>query len=192
MNWSRLKRTVAPEAPPVSLSEARLWLRLDGDAEDLLIDQLLTDATDYIEGPDGIGLAMAEQTWTYSLDAFPSEIRIPLGPVLAVSSITYVDTDGAQQTLDPAEYQVDTSGRTARIRPAYGRSWPSTRGDMNAVVVTFTAGFDQVPGDLKRALFLLVGHWYVNREAVVTGPSAAEIPLAVEAILNKYRVGRIA
>lgn len=37
--------------------------------------------------------------------------------------------------------------------------------------------------DVEQAILLVVGHWYANREAVVTGTIATVIPLAVERLL---------
>lgn len=37
--------------------------------------------------------------------------------------------------------------------------------------------------DIEQAILLLVGHWYANREAVVIGTSASDIPLAVDRLL---------
>lgn len=34
---------------------------------------------------------------------------------------------------------------------------------------------------------LLVGHWYANREAVVAGVSAVELPLGTQALWKPYR-----
>lgn len=42
--------------------------------------------------------------------------------------------------------------------------------------------------DVRTAMLLLVGHWYANREAVVSGNTPAELPLAVEALLQPYRI----
>lgn len=41
--------------------------------------------------------------------------------------------------------------------------------------------------DLTTAMLLLIGHWFENREAVVIGSSAAELPMAVEALISPYR-----
>lgn len=37
--------------------------------------------------------------------------------------------------------------------------------------------------DVEQAILLLVGHWYANREAVVTGTISTAVPLAVERLL---------
>jgi len=42
--------------------------------------------------------------------------------------------------------------------------------------------------DVRTAMLLLIGHWYANREAVVSGSTAAELPLAVEALLQPWRI----
>lgn len=37
--------------------------------------------------------------------------------------------------------------------------------------------------DVEQAVLLLVGHWYANREAVVTGTISTAVPLAVDRLL---------
>ncbi|MEH6641401.1 head-tail connector protein [Vreelandella glaciei] len=41
--------------------------------------------------------------------------------------------------------------------------------------------------DITVAMLLMIGHWYINREAVVIGTITATLPLAVESILWPYR-----
>lgn len=42
--------------------------------------------------------------------------------------------------------------------------------------------------DVKAAMLLLIGHWYANRESVVIGETVTQAPLAVEALLQPYRI----
>lgn len=42
--------------------------------------------------------------------------------------------------------------------------------------------------DIRAAMLLLIGHWYANRETVGVGVSATEVPFAVEALLQPYRI----
>lgn len=46
---------------------------------------------------------------------------------------------------------------------------------------------DSYPASFKAALLLLIGHSYANREAVVTGTIAANLPMAVESLLWSSR-----
>ncbi|EFE93957.1 head-tail connector protein [Serratia odorifera] len=42
--------------------------------------------------------------------------------------------------------------------------------------------------DVRTAMLLCIGHWYANREAAVVGASASKLPLAVDALLQPYRI----
>ncbi|MCX0499734.1 head-tail connector protein [Erwinia billingiae] len=42
--------------------------------------------------------------------------------------------------------------------------------------------------DIRSAMLLLIGHWYSNREAVVIGQTATEVPFAVEALLQPHKI----
>lgn len=44
-----------------------------------------------------------------------------------------------------------------------------------------------IPPALVEAVCQLVGHWYENREAVLVGVSAQELPLNVADIVREYR-----
>lgn len=121
-------------------------------------------------------------------DPWPS-LELPIAPVQSVTSIAYVDFDGTNRTLDPTRYVVETpSNQVSQIIPTYGNTWPSTRWQPNAVTVTFVAGYgdpDNVPETTRQAIYLLIGHWYENREA--TGTNMTEIPLGVQALLDAER-----
>lgn len=68
------------------------------------------------------------------------EIILDWPPLQVVESITYIDQNGAPQTLDPSQYLVDKIRMPARITPAYNTTWPATQNQANAVTVTFVVG----------------------------------------------------
>jgi hypothetical protein len=80
----------------------------------------------------------------------------------------------------------------AEIWPAYGKVWPVARMMPAAVKVQFVcgygAGFANVPALMQAAMLLLIGHWYMNREAVVPGVMM-ELPLGVKNIFEQLSVG---
>lgn len=39
---------------------------------------------------------------------------------------------------------------------------------------------------IHAAMLLLIGHWYANRESVVVGLTASELPMAVKALISPY------
>ncbi len=182
----------APDSEPVSLEEAKLHCRVDGTDDDAYISSLIIVARSYVE--NFTGRSLVEQVWELGLDGFDSqEILLPKSPISEIESITYIDLGGAEQEFE--DYTLDTRSQPARLRPAYGKSWPSTRDEMNAVVIQYTAGYGDagdVPAGIKQAMLLIIGHFNENREAVVLGTTVFKLPLAVDALLMPYRIRELA
>jgi hypothetical protein len=53
--------------------------------------------------------------------------------------------------------------------------------------VRYVAGTTALPGALRSALLLIVGHWYANREAG-TKADVSNLPLGVVDLLNTQKV----
>jgi uncharacterized phiE125 gp8 family phage protein len=182
-------RTIAPAETPVSLAEAKAHLRVEHSDDDALITGLIAAATDHLDGWSGVlGRCLVTQTWRQDFAGFADCLRLPLGPVASITSVTYLDGDNAEQTLPDTDYQLLTDALGALVALAPGRSWPATCARPDAVSVTFVAGSaaDDVPPALKVAIMLLVGHWYERREAI-DGNTLAELPFSVSALIAPYR-----
>ena len=198
----------APAAQPVS--DAVVWSHLnvalsgspEAPANETLIAAYRNAAVAHLDGASGIlGRALITQTWELRLCDFPRcpdpihgdyRIIIPLPPLQSISSIAYVDPDGATQTLVSSKYTTVAGGsQKAAVVPAYGESWPSTRDVPDAVTVTFVAGYggteSDVPASIKSAILLMVGDLYDHREAQSVGYEIHRNP-AVEALLAPYEV----
>lgn len=180
-----------PAVEPILLAGAKKHLRVEVTDDDNYITSLIVVAREHVETITR--RALITQIWELGLDNFPSgEISLPLPPLQSVGSVKYTDTDGVVQTLGAEKYTVDIKNKPGVIVPAYGKSWPATRDVINAVLVTFTAGYGNagadVPEPIKQAMLFLIAHFYENREAVASGTVIREIPLAVESLLATYRV----
>lgn len=202
-----LRRIVAPSAEPVTLAEAKAHVRVDISTDDTLISALITAAREWCEAHTR--RAFVRQTWKLTLDRLPGSvdypeyvsfgdepIELPRPPLFNFSSITYVDSAGTTQTL--SGYRLDSESEPARLTPAYGETWPTTRDQMGAVTIIYEAGYPEgqgspsdqttnVPQSVKQAILLLVGHWYEHRESS-TEVTVVEVPQAVQFILAPYRV----
>jgi len=192
------KRTVTPALYPVTVAECKADLRIQHSAEDDLIESLIADATDYMDAPNGvIGKALITQTWEIStrISIVDSRIYIPITPVQEISSIQYYDAENATQSLDVDDFLLIGDENSAFIEPLSGTSWPSTYDRPDAVKITVIAGFgdyqNQVPNSIRRAIRLLVAHWFEHRHAV-TESSYSEMPLAVENLVGINRKGWVA
>lgn len=187
----RLTRTFDPAELPVSLEEAKQYCRVDHEDENSLIESLIVAAVDYLDGPSGIlGRAIIEQTWLLELDAWPSRLVLPIEPVTGLT-VQYTDKLGAE--IDVSEgVMVIIKAPSARtvLEWVDGFMAPELSDVRYPVKITITAGFgaaEDVAEGLKVAIKMMVGHWYDNREPVVMG-SVAELPMAVNALLARYRV----
>lgn len=184
----------APSTTPISLATAKLHLKVDFDDDDTLISNLIDTATEWCQSR--IGQQFITATRRLYLDGFPCrEIVLPYPPAATVTSITYIDIGGTTQTWTSSLYQTDLATRPARIRPAWSQVWPSTRGDLNSVIVNYTCGYGataaSVPAPIRQAMLLLIGHWYENREAINIGNIVSDIPLTVESLLMSQWHGEV-
>lgn len=184
-----LARTADAATEPVTAAEAKAHLRVDHADDDAYIGTLITAARQHVE--EWTSRALVTQTWELKLDRFPASgaIALPRPPLQGVTAITYIDDNGASQTLAADQYTVHTSELPGRVTRAYEVTWPSTRAVPNAVTVTYTAGYGAaaaVPNPIKQALLLIVGDLYRNREDTITGTVAARLK-AVDALIGPYR-----
>lgn len=182
----------APASEPLSLSEVKIHLRVDGTEEDAYITSLITAARQYCENFQN--RAYITQTWQYWLDdwAAGSEILIPKPPLRAVNSIKYYGEDGTEYILSADSYIVDTQSQPGRVVLKANNSWLGiTLCPANGICIEFDAGYgtaSDVPMTVRQAMLLLIGHWYEHREVVVVGSITKEIEFAVNALLWQDRV----
>lgn len=191
-----LIRITAPASDPVTLEETKEHIHVDHSDEDMRIADFIRTAAQRLDGRDGsLGRCLITQTWKLILDRFPAEITIPLPPCQSITSITYTDAAGTPQTLDPAEYQVIglASADPARIRPAFGKSWPGYRSVPEGIAITFVAGFgddpEDIPEPIRTAIKMHVGHLFEHRESVVLGTGfIAEVPDGAADLVRDQKV----
>lgn len=186
-----LHLVTAPDAEPVDLAEAKAYLVVDFNDDDVLIDALIQSARSHCEA--FLKMSLMSTVWDYRIDlGFPREIRLPIGPLSDVAAaavaITYTDLAGVTQTLDSVAFQV-SGGDTPVIRPAYGATWPATLPVLDAVRVRFTAGHataDDIPRAVRVAVLMTLGDLYEQRQSAVVGGSASSVPLAARNLMMPF------
>ncbi len=164
-NWT-LTRTSSPSGLAVSLDEAKKHLRVSGSSQDDEITLLLEASTEKLERDISRGIISA--TWQQSMSCFPSEsgmVLLMMGMNTAVSSITYVDTDGVTQTLDSSLWSY-SQGRGG-IFSEDPSGWPEVSQDTKSdkVFINFTCGVADegcVPRLMKQAILLETGRAYFD------------------------------
>ena len=179
-----LKLITPPASEPVSLDEAKAYLRIDTSDEDAIISGLITVAREYCESFQN--RAYLTQTWELSFDDFPDmPIRLPRPPLVSVESVKVIDSTGEETVLDPSDYIVDTDSEPGRIAFAQGKCWPSVElRPVNAVKIRYTAGYgdsNKVPQSVKQAMLIYIAHRYEN-------PDSDDVPDVVRTLLWPERV----
>jgi len=161
------------------------------------VERLIAAARNNAEGYMGRTIIETEYEWKFN--QFPSldaSLVFPRDTVLSVESIAYIDDNGDSQSF--TDYSTSFADYKSIIVPSYGNEWPVVRGHLNDVTITFKAGYAadssptdyraNVPEAIKQAILLLVGHYYENREQVITGTTVSEMKWAYQALLHPYRV----
>lgn len=184
--------TAPPVIEPISLAEAKAYLRIDATDEDALIGTLIASARAQVERT--CGLTLNTQGWSLFLDAWPGNgaIALPLAPVRSVGAIKLHDAAGGHEVMLPADYTLDLAGRPARIVVTGERLSPGRR--LNGIEIAFLAGFgdgaDDVPAPIRQALLLLVAHGFERREPVAAD-EANDVPMTVASLLAPWREMRL-
>jgi len=178
----------APAIEPLSVADAKAFLRVEHDDDDAIIAALISSARNHVEVLTRCGLIT--QTWRLILDEWPRDgrIRLRLGPLRSVAAARIYDQANVATELDATCFIVDAAtGLIATPNgslPAPGRS---TAGIEIEVVIGFGTAAD-VPQTLLQAIRMIVAHWYENRGLVAIGQSVAMLPPSVNAMITSYRV----
>ena len=179
---------VPPTCEPISLAEAREFLRVDGTDQDGLIAGHTVAARQYCEKLCGRAFinrtldAKFDYGWPCGNGNDANEIELRYPPLVSVTSITYVDGNGATQTLASNQYRVSLGDIAGIIVPEWGVSWPAVRSQVDAITVRFVTGYGtnlgDVPEPIRQAVMLYTRFLYDSRE---------EDEAAAHRLLSLYR-----
>jgi len=178
VSWLPPVVTVAPASEPLTLAEAKLQCRVDGSDEDGLLSDLISAARSHVEKYCGIGLG--SQTAVLRCSSFCDFIDMPIAPVSAITSITYLDSSGVKQTLSTDVYETVLTDLEPTIRLKFNQSWPSVREASDAIRVTVSAGYSSLPAPIHHAMLLMIGQWFDSR-------AVGELTEGPKALLSNYR-----
>jgi len=175
-----------PVSEPLTLSEAKAFLRVEHGDDDDVITALIAAARVHVEAMTRRALLV--QTWRFVLDAWPRDGRFAprIGPLRELVAARVFDADGAARDIDGESFVVDTAANVIAAPlfalPAPGRAQAGIALD---VLCGYGAAASDVPADLRQAMRLLLAHWYDNRVATADG---AAMPARVSALLAPYRM----
>ena len=186
------KVITAPTTEPVTLIEAKNFLRVDTTVDDAYITDLITASREAIEKAlrrtlftttvklkkpyfpngafqrenvdSGLGSTFNSvyEAEAQYYDINPSEIYLPFGIVQSVASVKYTFDSGVETTFDAANY---TLVDDERLTLADGQGWAGN-GNIIHVDIEYVAGWtniDDIPKIIKNAVLVLVDNMYSSR-----------------------------
>jgi uncharacterized phiE125 gp8 family phage protein len=201
VHHSATKVITQPTSEPVTVAQA-FQHSIDIPSEDAsYVQACIGAAREFAENYQD--RALLTQTLRYSLDSFPltdiitnpfgfssAPIRLPRPPLVSVTQITYLDSDGDTQTLDEAAiaagYVVYSDHEPGLIFPNWGAVWPVALPQPGSVTITYVAGNSDaslIPYSTKQAIMLLANHLYENRLPAVV-ENLKEIPFGICSLLD--------
>ncbi len=197
-----LKLITPPAFEPVALAEAKAQCNVDlaFTDDDALLSSMIAAARGHAEHLTG--RALPTQTLELVLDRFSAgAIELPRPPLASVESVKCLDAAGAEQTMDPALYRVDTDSLVGRVYPV--GSWPETATDRHdAVRIRYVAGWPMSEGgspvwtgptQIKQWMLIRIASLYAQRESFITGAIKFDMDRSfVDGLLDAYYVPRVA
>jgi len=177
-----------PATEPLTLEEAKAFLRVDASDDDALITTLIKTARLHVESQTQ--LALITQNWRMVLDCWPAHGRIAVrpGPLKAITATRIYDFDGRVRTVDTQAFVLDIGAAVLAFVP-WAMPMPTriAAGIEIDIAVGFGDAASDVPESLRQAIRLLVAHWYENR-GIVAADSRATVPASVAALTAPYRM----
>lgn len=180
--------TSPPAVEPVSVAELRAQVRLVHTQEDALLEHYIKAARQHVEGLTR--RALITQTLRVILDGWPAgrAVRLPVGPVQDVLSVSLLDAEGVPQALPSSVWRFYRGSEPGSLRVAPGADLSAP---VNGIEIEFTAGYGadgtSVPEPLRQAILLLAAHWYENREGAVEFGNGT-MPPGMGRLLSTYRL----
>ncbi len=152
----------APTAEPLTVTQAKLFLRIDTTDEDNFIGECITAARNKVEEITHRQLMTAVYRYSTNQLICGNAILLPKPPVVSVAAVNAVNSDGVVSTLNASTYIIPIDAQPGQVIFTTTPDFDSRRPD--ALRVTFTAGYGTassfIPSALIQGMYLLLEPFY--------------------------------
>lgn len=172
---SSLRLITAPSIEPLTLAQAKTFLRIEHTADDEPLVRAISASRFALE--QYIKCALLPQVWEYSIaNPVGKKLPLPFGPAQSVSSITLVTEAGASATMNVANYRLSVDGFSVLL---------AAEANIEKLVVRFSAGIATTAAEVPAALVQgMLHHISVMME---TRDGAAPLPMQALLCYEPYR-----
>jgi uncharacterized phiE125 gp8 family phage protein len=179
-----------PAIEPVSLTEAKNYLRVEHGDDDALIGELIIAGRVQVE--QAARRVLITQSWRIVKDHWPASgwIVSPVNPLQTIEAARVLPLEGEALELDLDAFTLNAAAAPAII--AFERGAVKQPGrTVGGIEIDVTAGYadaaDDIPAPLRQAIRFLVARNYEQRDRV----EKDELPDAVAALIAAYRVAKL-
>jgi uncharacterized phiE125 gp8 family phage protein len=170
---------------PVTLAEAKAQCRMVEDSsEDTFITSLIAPGRAYVERVSRFSFVAGARTVTFT--GWGDYLELWWQPIASVDGVTY-GPDGTG--TDYAAFQANLGSFPLRIYA--GTDGFPTLTDGETITVEYTTGAVDAASEEyllgKRAMLILIGHWFEFREASAAGIVSDDIAFTVKSLLDDLR-----
>lgn len=162
-----IERITAPASEPVTLAEAKSYLRVAHASDDAMIGLMITAARENAEAY--LGTSFITQRWKMTLeDTLPEVVPLRFGLVQSIVSIVAKDAAGGSVTLAAESYRLSIDKRAVHVL--------SARTGFR-FEITYDAGYGAsaslMPGLIRQGVLQHVAAMYEQRELGAPIPAMA-------------------
>lgn len=161
-----LKRSAEPLTEPLSLAEAKLYLRIDGNAEDALVTDMIVAVREAAE--DYLHKSLVTQRWTLTYESYvPSHVPLPKGPAQEVVHVKTRDRAGNEAAVGEGVYHLSAAADALHLES-------SVIG--HEVEIAYDCGYgdaEDVPASVRQGMLVHLAALYEDRLGGLQLPAAS-------------------
>lgn len=160
-NIPSIKRLQQPVSEPLTLDEVKIYLRIDGESENELLNSMITATRELAE--KYLSASLINQQWKIAYDeTLPETVRLYNGPVNSVESMKLIDEAGGETVFASSNYYLKADNHYLHFK-----NIPSAR----RIEISYNTGYgataEDIPEVLKQGLLALIGKVYERKSEIV-------------------------
>lgn len=174
-----LKRSAQPLTEPLSLAEAKLYLRVDGSAEDSLITDMIVAVREAAE--EYLHKSLITQSWQMTFENYaPGCVALAKGPVQSIASVKTRSQTAVEATVSEELYHLSAVEDALHFESTILA---------HEVEITYVCGYgdaEDVPASVRQGMLLHLAALYEDRLG------GLELPRAAVSLYKPHRMVRLA
>ena len=164
-----MAESLLPGDAPVSLNEARGWLRLGAPVDDAVVAGLIRAATNICEA--FIGQWLIVRAVEERLPMAAGTVRLTARPVVGIDGVALIAADGGETPLEGGDYRMMV-GRDGNTRITVDGA-----GDAERLRIAYRAGIAEgangIPEAIRQGIVRMTQHLHDARDGTGAAPPAA-------------------